>query len=490
MTVSPATEAEIRRLFYAEHWKRGTIAAQLAIHPDVVVRVVGQLGPKPTKATPPLVPEPIERFVGFVDETLERYPRLVGTRLCDMLRERGYEGSLRTLRRYLRRVRPLPKREAFLRLEPLIGEQAQVDWAHVGYLDLAGRRRALWAFVMILAYSRAMWAELVLDLTVHSLLRSLVRAAVFFGGCPRQWLFDNPKVVVVERHGDIVRFHPLLLELCGALRVEPRVCGVRKPHEKGGVERAIRFLRERFFAARSLHSVEQGNAQLRDFLAAIADQREHPRLSGRTVVDVFTEEKEHLLALPAILPTTDLIQPAAVDKTAFVRFDGNAYSAPSKYERGTVTLVADDERVRLLDGGLEVANHRRSWGRRERIEDPAHRAELLDQKRAAKTLKGRDRLRAEVAYIDALFGRWVEAGRNLGSMTARTIGLLDLYGADIVGRAVREALECGVHDPGALAILCEQGRRAAGGSIPVALELGRHVPDRDVIPHDLGGYDE
>jgi len=489
MTVSIATEAEIRRLYFAEHWKRGTIVAQLGVHADVVERVLGRPGPRP-KCAPTLVPAALEPFVGFVDETLTRYPRLVGTRVYDMLRERGYAGSLRALRRYLRRTRPLPKHEVFLRLEPLIGEQAQIDWAHVGYLDVRSVRRALWVFVIVLAYSRALWAELVLDLTAHSLRRSLVRAAVYFEGCPRQWLFDNPKVVVVERQGDAVRFHPLLLELAGTLRVQPRLCGVRKPHEKGRVERAIRYLRERFFAARHIHSLDQGNAMLLDFIRQTADDREHPRWPDRRVRDVLHEERAHLLHLPSPLPETDLVQPITADKTAFVRFDGNWYSVPAVHARHTLTLVVDDRRVRLLNGAEEVAAHDRSWARRERIEEPSHRAELLDIKRAAKNLKGQDRLRAAIQGIDRLFARWIEVGRNAGSMTARTLRLLDLYGADVLGSAVAEALQRGIHDPGALAMLCEQARLDAARPIPIPIELGDHVPDRDVIPHDLGGYDE
>lgn len=46
MTVSPAVAAEIRRLYHAEHWKRGTIAEQLGVHFDAVVRVLGSFGPK------------------------------------------------------------------------------------------------------------------------------------------------------------------------------------------------------------------------------------------------------------------------------------------------------------------------------------------------------------------------------------------------------------------------------------------------------------
>ena len=119
---------------------------------------------------------------------------------------------------------------------------------------------------MVLSYSRAMWAELVIDLTVVSLRRSLVRGCAYFGGATRQWLFDNPKIVVIERHGDAVRFHPDLLALCGKMHVEPRLCGVRKPEHKGKVERAIRYLRERFFAARTIRDLDRGNADLLTFV--------------------------------------------------------------------------------------------------------------------------------------------------------------------------------------------------------------------------------
>lgn len=488
MTIDLAVEAEIRRLYYAEHWKRGTLVAQLGVHADVVERVLGRPGPRP-KPTVMLAPA-LDPYVGFIDETLTRYPKLVGTRVHDMLRERGYDGSLRTLRRYLLRVRPTARREVYLRLTALIGEQAQIDWGHVGYLAVPGGRRPLYVFVMVLAYSRALWAELVLDVAAHSLRRSLVRAAQYFGGCTRQWLFDNPKIVVVERQGDVVRFHPLLLELCGSLRVQPRLCGVRKPQEKGRVERAIRYLKERFFAARKIHDLAHGNATLLDFLRTIAADRAHPQWPDRRVREVLEEERPKLLPLPSPLPPVERILPIVADKTAFVRFDGNDYSVPSEHARATLTLVADDVHVRLLKDGHPVASHRRAWGRRERIEDPAHRAALLEQKRAARKAKGRDRLQAEVPGIEALFARWAEVGRNMGSMTVRTATLLDLYGPALLARAVGLALDKGVHDPGALGSLCEQARIAEARPIALPLEFADHVRDRDVLPHDLGGYDE
>ena len=488
MTVARDTEAEIRRLYFAEHWKRGTIATQLSVHPDVVERVLGSFGPRP--GTPRPDARVLDMYEPFIAETLDRYPRLVSTRIYDMLCERGFTGSIRTLRRHVRLVRPRPKAEAVLRVETLPGEQAQVDWAHVGEIAVPGGRRPLWAFVMVLAHSRASFAELVLSLDVHSLRRSLVRAAVAFGGLPRQWLFDNAKTIVVERRGDAVRFHADLLDLAGRLHVQPRLCAPYRPQEKGGVERAIRFFKERFFAARTFHSIEHGNAQLAEFMERIAHARPHPRWPDRTVAEVFADERPRLLPVPDPLPTTDLVAPIAVDRAAFVKLDTNRYSVPHTYAGRTLTLVTNEVDLRLLDGDSEVARHPRSWARNEWHELPEHRATLVKERRAARDLKGRDRLRVEIPDIDRLLEQWALAGRNLGNMVARTIGLLDAYGAPVVREAVADMLARGTHDHGAMAILCEQRRRRRGDRPPLIVALGEHVHERDVVPHDLGGYDE
>jgi transposase len=490
MTIDASKEHEIRRFHEVEKWKRGTIAAELGVHSDVVDRVLDRGADRALVVAPR--PSLVDPYVAFIDETLKSHPRLRATRLFDMIRVRGYEGGIAILRRHVAEVRPVPRGEVYLWVERLVGEQAQVDWAHVGSLAVLGGMRPLWVFVMVLAYSRAMWAELVFDLTVESLRRSLVRAARFFGGVTRQWLFDNPKTVVLARHGDAVRYHPGLLEIAGALRVQPRLCRPRRPTDKGGVERANRFLHDRFFAARTITSIDDGNRQLLDFIRDIADVRPHPRFRDRTVAEVFAEEKTRLLALPAVLPETDLVLPANVDTTAFVRFGTNLYSVPPHYARSprsTLTLVASDSEVRLLDDKDVVAKHERSWGKHQRIEDPEHRRELLEQKRAGRIPKMRDRLLAQVPGIDALYTRWVNVGRNVGLMTARTGKLLELYGADVLAKAVADVLVCGLHDPGALALRCEQARRAAGAPMPVVLQLGAHVPDCDVTPHDLGKYD-
>ena len=106
MSLSPEQEAEIVRLYYVEHWPVGTIGTQLDQHPDVVKRVLG-LGKTPSAPPATRLCDP---FRPFIQETLQRYPRLRATRLYDMLRDRGFQGAARTVRSTWCRCVPGPAR--------------------------------------------------------------------------------------------------------------------------------------------------------------------------------------------------------------------------------------------------------------------------------------------------------------------------------------------------------------------------------------------
>jgi len=159
--ISPEQRAEIRRLFYAEHWKVGTIASALSVHPDTVRRAIEAerflahlARPRPTK---------VDTFLPFIRETLATYPRLRSTRLFEMLRPRGYTGSQVQLRRAVRRMRPARTEEAYLRLRVMAGEQAQADWGCFGWVGTGRARRPLSCFVMVLSWSRAIHALFTLE---------------------------------------------------------------------------------------------------------------------------------------------------------------------------------------------------------------------------------------------------------------------------------------------------------------------------------------
>jgi transposase len=487
--ITPEQRAEIRRLFYAEHWKVGTIATALGVHRDTVCtaieteRFVTHLArPRPSQLDP---------YLPLMRDTLQQYPRLRATRLYQMVRARGYVGSVVQLRRVVRRLRPVPKAEAYLRLTVLPGEQAQVDWGAFGNLEIGRMRRPLSCFVMVLSWSRAIDALFTLDQTLESFLRGHLHAFAYFSGVARTLLYDNLKSAVLERRGEAIRFHPRLLELCGHYHCAARPVAIARGNEKGRVERQIQYLRSSFFAARSFRDVDDLNAQFERWREEIAHQRRVPGEPALTVAEALERERTYLLPLPEHPLETDLMRVVSSAKTPYVRFDRNLYSIPHELVRKSLTLVASATLIRVLDGEREVARHARSYDSGVCVEDPAHLAGLVRAKQQARELTGRDRLKAAVPESAALFEAWALRGESLAYHTTRLLKLLDDYGAAEVRAATQIAVERGAPTSGSIAHVLEQRRRAQGLKPPVPIDLSHHPELRDLrlIPHRLEDYD-
>ena len=217
--ISKEREAEILRLFHAEKWRIGTIATQLGIHHTTVQRVLGYAGLDRLVSPRPSILDP---YKPFIVDTLTKYPNLRASRVFQMIYERGYRGSPDHYRHVVARLRPRPAAEAYLRLRTLPGEQAQVDWGHFGRVQIGAALRTLWAFVMVLSWSRQIFLRFYLNAAMPSFLRGHVDAFRFYQGVPRIVLYDNLKSAVLERVGDAIRFHPTLLELAKHYRFAQR----------------------------------------------------------------------------------------------------------------------------------------------------------------------------------------------------------------------------------------------------------------------------
>ena len=94
--IDPEVRVQIRRYFYAEHWKVGTIAEALGLHPETVRRAIEVERFHHAEQLRASIPDP---YLPLVRQTLETHPRLRATRLEQMLRDRGFTGSIRQLRR-------------------------------------------------------------------------------------------------------------------------------------------------------------------------------------------------------------------------------------------------------------------------------------------------------------------------------------------------------------------------------------------------------
>src|SRR3990172_1554453 len=410
-----ALEAEILRLYHTEHWHMGTIAAQLRVHHGTVRRVLAQAGvPVTQKTVRASIAEP---YLAFIVETLTKYPTLRASRLYQMVRERGYPGAPDHFRALIAQLRPRPAAEAYLRLRTLPGEQAQVDWAHFGKLTIGRAERPQMAFVMVLSYSRYLFLRFYLGASMGYFIRGHVEAFGWFNSVPRAVLYDNLKSAVLERVGDAIRFHPKLLELPAHYRYEPRPVAPGRGNEKGRVERAIRFARDAFFAARSFRDLDDLNAQAAAWCERAAAERPCPQDRARSVREVFAEEQPHLLALPENpFPAEEHIE-VSMNKTPYVRFDLNDYSVPHTQMNRTLVVLATLDTVRILDGPEVIATHPRSFDRGAQIEDPPHLEALVAHKRPARAHRAQDRLHHAASSATTLFLRAAERGVHLGVLT-------------------------------------------------------------------------
>ena len=229
--ISLLQRAEIRRLFYAEHWPVGTIADALGVHHETVRRAINRARG--------IHPGPQIRPASWIPTRRSSPRRSSSTRACApraLLRHAARAGLPR-LGRPGPPLRPhRPPRGAAPRRSSgstrLVAEQGQVDWGNFGAIQIGAARRVLSCFVLVLSWSRAVYARFALDQTLESFLRGHVEAFAALGGVPRTLLYDNLKSVVLERFGEHIRFHPRLLELAGHYHFAPQPCAVARGNEK------------------------------------------------------------------------------------------------------------------------------------------------------------------------------------------------------------------------------------------------------------------
>jgi transposase len=488
--ITPEQHAEIRRLYYGEHWKVGTIAAALGVHHETVraalVNDTQGVRRGTCRATQ------LDPYLPVIRDTLAQYPRLRATRVFEMVKARGYTGSVVQLRRAVRLIRPAATATVYRRLTTLAAEEGQVDWGAFGSIRIGRGVRPLSGFVMVLSYSRAVFALFTVDQTLESFLRGHVEALHTWPGVPRTLVYDNLRSAVLERAGTAIRFHPRLLELAGHYHFAPRPCTPGRGNEKGKVERQIQYLRHAFFAARTFVDVDDLNAQFRRWRDDVAHQRPHPEHRDRTVADVLAEEQPRLLPLPAHPFETDVMRTVLSGKTPYVRFDRNSYSIPHIHARRPVTLLASPTIVRVITGTEEIARHARSYDTGQVIEQEAHVAGLIAATRQANPSSARDRLRLAVPVAATLLERLAARGESLRYPVARLLALLDDYGPQELAAAIDRALDRDALGAGAIAHILETRRRQRGlkPPIPMALPDRPGVRDLDVTPHRLETYDD
>jgi transposase len=485
--INEATRAEIRRLVLGEGWRIGTVARRLGVHHGVVRRALRDTPPETRRTEVVSVLEPHK---AYIVERLAKYPELTATRLLSELRQRGYLFGISVVRRYVARVRGPREKKAYLRVEVMPGEQAQVDWGSFGWMRIGSTQRPVSCFAMVLSWSRTLFFDFALDQRIETFCAMHARAFDYFGGVPQKILYDNLKTVVLSHVGSTVQFNPTFLGFAGHYLFEPTAAPPRYPQAKGRVEGAIRYIRHAFFYGRSFDNLADLRAKAALFYDQTANTRIHATTQQRPA-DRLPLERTRLRPLPQHPPPVELVLSVIVSKEAHVRLDTNTYSVPPGFVGKTALVRADEQTVRVLVDGTEIARHSRCWDRRRAIEDPAHREKLMAQRTGAQGPRQRDRIANLAPEARAYLQEIARRRIRLDHEVRKLLRLVERYDQTDVVEGIRRALVARTFGAHYVRAYVDQARFARGlGEPPEPIITGHHAADSlDVTPHDLETYD-
>ena len=479
---------KIVRLHVTEHWTVNQISKHLHVHHGTVTRAIRDEGVTVRTVQRGSILDP---YLGWMHEQLHATPDIPASSLYRMLLERNYKGSESLVRSRVARMRPRKVAEAYLRLQTLPGEQAQVDWGSFGTHQVGRATQKLSAFVMVLSHSRMPYVRFFYDQRMGSFLQGHVEAFEFFQGVARVLLYDNLKSVVLDRKDRAIRFHPTALQLAEHYRFEPRPVAVRRGNEKGRVERTIRFLRTSFWPGIEFRDIDQLNEKALHWCRQIAGGRKHPQDPSLTVEQAWLQEKKLLLDLPSEPFPAEQVTEVRAGKQPYVRFDRNDYSIPHDRVRRVLVVRATDKRVRILDGDRQIATHERTYDKRATVENPAHIKALIERKREARQHSGLKRLGEMVPSAEAFVQISGKRGHNVGSAVAGLLRLVDTWGAGDVEQSILEATTADSFHVAAVTQSLHRRLAAVGESplIEVRVPDDKRFKDLHVAPHKLSTYD-
>lgn len=487
--------AEIRRLAEIEKLSARAIARRLHCSRHTVAAAVAMPQPPSRERARGSSRRAslLDPYLDQINDLLARYPELSAVRIHEEIARgpSGYRGSVIVLRRYLRKIRPARGR-VYQEVHYAPAQAMQVDWGECGRVQVGSTTRKVSVLVAVLCYSRLTYIEFTLSQRKAEFYRSVVNALNFFGGSPRHIIFDNLKAGVLNGSGRSACFHPEFLALCGYFCLQPVPCERRDPESKGVVEGGVRYVK---------HNALTGRAHellcFADYLALasywrddVANVRKHESTHERPV-DRFEQERALLRPLPSIPFDTDEVVPAVVSPHARIEFDGNRYSVPPQFTRRPITVRANRDELRLLHEGQVVAQHVRSYERRQLIVLPDHRL-------AALALRQRSRPNSLEQEFDAwgpearefhlgLNRRPVKTGIHL----RRLLDLAKLYGRTEVLGAITRALELATYDAAHVEnlLLAERRRRQLPTPTIPTPKRSELIDEIELDPADPSLYD-
>ncbi len=358
---------------------RNTVAKLLAEEPAPAERHYQRQAETKTPVRDVALPH-IEKWLKE-NEWLERWaPKQQWTahRIWVELRKMEIPIGESTVRMYVQEKHQ-KERPTFVPLDFAPGERAEFDFGEAT-VKLKGQLTKVPFLAGRLRFSGAMFVECFPTQRQEAFLLGQHHAFEFWGGVPRLVVYDNLKPAVLQiLQGHSRREQEMFAHFHSVYRFEALFANVHAGWEKGSVENLVGYARRNYLVPLPEGSHLEGiNELLRE--NCLADQQRTMARNTAPIAERLAFERSHLGPLPAYAPDLGPVAEVLVHSTGRVRFQTNDYSAPIQYAYQRLTLKADPFRVRLYAGEELVADHPRSYEKRQVIEDWRHYVPLLLKK--------------------------------------------------------------------------------------------------------------
>lgn len=308
----------------------------------------------------------LEELVPFAEHIRQGLKENHATTVWQRLRdEEGLTVSLSTFRRYINATMADELNEGKVtvwRPEVLPGEEVEIDYGRLGLWSEAGvaQRRTMWAFIMLLSFSRHLYVRPVLQMDQRCWLECHLLGFSFFRGVTRRLVLDNLKAGVLKPDLYDPQFNRAYAELAahhGTL-IDP--CRAGKSKDKAKVERMVPYVRDSYWQGREFPTHQAAVAAAERWCLEVAGRRIHGTTRQRPFELFEQEEFPALLPLPA--EPWELVSWAAakVASDSHVQVRGVLYSVPYRYLGQRLEVRLTDRTVQLFRGSELVKTHVRA----------------------------------------------------------------------------------------------------------------------------------
>jgi transposase len=336
------------RELHQKGWTKTAIAEETGFDRKTVTKYIKK-DQVPTSTKRKTKKSKLEAFKPYLLQRIQE-----GTTNCIVLFEEiqamGYEGKTTILREFVKPYRVQPKKQATVRFETPPGKQAQMDWAEVGMYEVDGQLQKIYAFIMVLSYSRMKYVEFTTNMKLETLMKCHMNAFAYFNGLPEQILYDNMKTVVIKHSSVEIRFNRTFEDFLAYYGIIPKACKPYRPQTKGKVERTVLYLKNNFFQRKHEPTLDALNYDIRKWLDNTANHKKN-QTTNEAPSQRLKHEQKYLQpwGIKSLFPTSHW-EIREVSRDCFISYLGKKYSVPFRYAGSKVKIkVTLDHQIEVYD---------------------------------------------------------------------------------------------------------------------------------------------